>query len=200
MLRDSSQRSSLGSRINTVSYLAYHIVLASLCQNTLLFRSNGNISRTCPEMPSDTQYHSRDFMDNFQGQPVAGGKPAVGTDYNVTSRDAQSQPSSKREWVDGTYNIIQKHDIKGTHTYAHCSKCNILINFDVWGCGCSGPERKCFGIGGGLHGVERILYTPGRCNHCVKWGRKPETKCEPSRCIKCIDKTRGRVCVLKESE
>jgi len=152
-------------------------------------------------MTSDERDESPVLMDGFQAQPVVGGNLLVEKENDVTFRDTLPQPSSsKRKSVDATYSTIQKNDTKGTHTYAYCSKCNLLINYDVWGCGCSGPERKRVGIGGGLHSVERIVYTPGRCSHCTKWGQKPETKCEPSRCIKCIQKTRGRVCVLKESE
>jgi hypothetical protein len=152
-------------------------------------------------MASNFYEHSSKPQDDFRAQPLTGGKQLPEKHISLPPRNVQSQPTSSKDKLGNvTYSTIQKHDTKGTHTYAHCSKCNLLLNYDVWGCGCSGPERKRFGIGGGSHSLERIIYTPGRCNHCAKWGQKPETMCEPSRCVKCIELSRGRVCVLNQSE
>jgi hypothetical protein len=83
---------------------------------------------------------------------------------------------------------------KKTHTYAHCSRCNLILDYDVWGCGCDGFLRSEAGIGGGIHDVERILYTPGHCSHCAKLGLEPETACEPERCVRCMEIKSDEIC------
>ncbi len=75
---------------------------------------------------------------------------------------------------------------KKSHTYAHCSRCNLILDYDVWGCGCDAFQRSESGIDGRIHDLERILYTPGSCNHCVKRAQEPKTACEPKRCVKCV--------------
>ena len=88
---------------------------------------------------------------------------------------------------------------KKSHTYAYCSRCNLILDYDVWGCGCDGFQRSEAGIGGGIHDMERILYTPGRCNHCAKRGLEPESACEPERCVKCMELKSGEMCGTRVS-
>lgn len=103
--------------------------------------------------------------------------------------DHYSQPPVIK---DTTTTITQTPKI--SHTYAHCSRCNLILDYDVWGCGCDGFQRSEAGIGGGIHDMERILYTPGRCNHCAERGLEPETACEPERCVKCMEIKSDEMC------
>ena len=47
--------------------------------------------------------------------------------------------------------------------------------------------------------MERILYTPGCCNHCAKRGEEPETACEPKRCVKCMEVKSDEMCGTRVS-
>jgi hypothetical protein len=90
--------------------------------------------------------------------------------------------------------------VNTTHTYAHCSRCNLILDYDVWGCGCKGVKTSDLGMGGRMHDEERVLYTPGRCNHCVKNGQEHETSCEPIRCIKCVEMKSDNICCTPSSQ
>lgn len=48
---------------------------------------------------------------------------------------------------------------KKSHTYAHCSRCNLIIDYDVWGCGCDGFQRSEAGI------VAGSMMWRGFCTH-----------------------------------
>lgn len=137
------------------------------------------------EIPSTRQ---RNPQEEFEPQHLSGGKQRSEEILFVLSSDAQPQPQSGKEVPSqAKYGTIQQHDTAQTHTYAFCSHCDTLLNCDIWGCGCCGPDRTRDSIGGGVHGIERIIFTPGRCNHCAKRGQRIETQCEPARCVKCIN-------------
>jgi hypothetical protein len=38
-----------------------------------------------------------------------------------------------------------------------------------------------------VHTVLRVIYTLGQCNYSAKRGQRIETRCEPSRCVKCVE-------------
>ncbi|KAK0111901.1 hypothetical protein ONS96_001168 [Cadophora gregata f. sp. sojae] len=69
------------------------------------------------------------------------------------------------------------------HTHFHCSRCSIMINYDIW--------NSC-----AKNSHPNHVPRPGPCNHCVQAGEEVKTSCKTIRCERCIGE-QGMASILK---